>query len=219
MATTRDINYRDCPIDIDHQDQPSQRIAILEPLLVSPSWNGGLFRVIAIADRDGTFPAPPNTFYDPVGADGDHWIINGTYDECPPGRTDTLLALLRRLPRDEMLRFGRWCRARAIEYSFVAAARCNVRGKIFPFKGKNYARNAFWAIDHADRAIWYASRRRIDDEYNVAQTASSTYNARYTASNAPWSARRRNPVFHHAWMNIHDELLARVLRHEGEKRQ
>ncbi len=211
MSTTRDntINYRDCPIDIDHT-QRTQRVTILDPV---PT--GNAFRVIAVTDRDGTFPAPPRTFYYPKGMDGDHWIINGTYDACPPSRTDTLMALLRRLPRKEMLRFGRWCRAYTIEYSFIAAARSKVwfPRPLFP---EGTSRIAEWAIKNAVDA-----RRGSDAAlaFNVLEVAICAYNARHAASNPPMLSslrvRRRRRTFHHAWMNVHDELLARVLRHEG----
>ena len=80
-------------------------------------------RIIAVTDCYGTFPAAPEMYFDPAEAGTeDAWIYNARPESCPPGRYDVLKALLEHWSKEGIVKLARWCRNRAYEHAWSAAA-------------------------------------------------------------------------------------------------
>ncbi|MBN2150211.1 MAG: hypothetical protein JW839_02075, partial [Candidatus Lokiarchaeota archaeon] len=95
----------------------SGRTAILLPEPLA----GGIYEFHVVVDDLGPYPARGH-FDSNADPDADRWLFLGRVDECPPSRIDAVRIAIEGWIHEGVVRLARWCRNRAFEHAWNAAA-------------------------------------------------------------------------------------------------
>jgi len=199
-----------CGISVEERDLQCHRNAALMacPLrdgncctaFLAPGSRNGLREFVAVADRMGVYPA--KGFYDP---ERDRWLYLDRENKCLPCRTEAVQIIIEGWVQDGIVKLARWCRNRAFEHAWIAAAiACHDVDRARRIA--NFAiDNAIHAAENANRAIRDPAEAALDAAHAAFLTARAARNVACIAGTGNDAAEitRWNAIFE--WIAEYDK--------------